>query len=344
LVGDHRVVQSFDHPPSILVVEDDPSVRSLLVTILRREGYRTAEAASGPEALERARARDIDAVLLDVGLPGQDGLSVCQALRADAATLLLPIILLTGSNSTDDLVRGLDAGADDFLGKPFRTPELLARIRSMLRLRSAMAEMEAAHGVVAALASAVEAKDVTTENHCKRLAGFAHRLASSLDLDAVALRGVVYGALLHDVGKIGVPEAILSKPGPLTDEEWTVMRRHPVIGEEICRPLVSSRLFTPIVRHHHERWDGLGYPDKLVGERIPLGARIVAIVDAFDAMVHDRPYRPAMPLERALQELRTGAGRQFDPGLVPLFVSAVVAGPEGFAVTGRAPHAHLGAA
>jgi putative two-component system response regulator len=282
-------------------------------------------AEDGHEGLGLARRGVADAVLLDVGLPGMDGLQVCQALRDDPATVTLPIILLTGRTTTEDLVRGLDAGADDFLSKPFVAPELLARLRSALRLRSAMAEMEAAHGVVAALANAVEAKDVTTENHCQRLAGLAYQVATAVGVEGLDLKGVVFGALLHDVGKIGVSEAILTKPGPLTDAEWVEMRRHPEIGEQICRPLVSSRLFAPIVRHHHERWDGTGYPDRLRREAIPLGARIVGLVDAFDAMVHDRPYRAAMAMEKAIAELRSNAGRQFDPDLVGPFLAGLEA-------------------
>jgi HD-GYP domain-containing protein (c-di-GMP phosphodiesterase class II) len=182
-----------------------------------------------------------------------------------------------------------------------------------------MAEMEAAHGVVAALANAVEAKDVTTERHCQRLAGFAYRLATAVELEGQELKGLVFGALLHDVGKIGIAEAILTKKGPLSESDWTEMRRHPEIGEQICRPLRSSRFFAPVVRHHHERWDGSGYPDHLRGAAIPRAARIVSLVDAFDAMTHDRPYRPARPIEAALDELRSEAGRQFDPALVPVF-------------------------
>jgi putative two-component system response regulator len=245
---------------------------------------------------------------------------------------MLPIILLTGRSSVEDVVEGLDAGADDFVSKPYEVDVLFARIRSALRLRAALTEMEVAHGVVAALANAVEAKDVTTESHCQRLAGHAARLAQSIGLEGADLRAVTYGALLHDVGKIGIAESILNKPGPLTEAEWTEMRRHPEIGEQICAPLSSSRLFVPIIRGHHERWDGRGYPDGLRGERIPLGARIVGIVDAFDAMVNDRPYRAARSLGDAIRELRSEAGHQFDPDLVTRFVATIED-----ARSGRAP-------
>ena len=312
-----------EHPARVLVVEDDLANRVLLTRLLERVGYHVATVGNGLAALDAVRSDDTDVVLLDIGLPGIDGLEVCRRLRADPSTATLPIILLTGRTTLEDVVEGLDAGADDFVGKPYEMAELLARVRSVLRLRRAMAEMEAAHGVVAALANAVEAKDVTTEHHCQRLAGYAHRLAEQVGLKGPDLQAVMYGALLHDVGKIGIAESILTKPGPLTDDEWVEMRRHPEIGEQICRPLSSSRQFAPIVRHHHERWDAAGYPDGLRGETIPIGARIVGLVDAFDAMVNDRPYRTAITLDDAVAELRSLAGHQFDPGLVPVFIELV---------------------
>jgi putative two-component system response regulator len=182
------------------------------------------------------------------------------------------------------------------------------------------AEVVVSHGVIAALANAVEAKDATTELHCQRLAGLAHELGMRAGIEPAALKGVVFGALLHDIGKIGVSDAILTKAGPLTAHEWHEMRQHPVIGERICEPLASAAEFAPIVRHHHERWDGTGYPDGLRGESIPIGARIVGLVDAYDAIIHDRPYRPARSIEEALDELTREAGAQFDPELVRLFL------------------------
>ena len=306
--------------PLVLVVEDDVANRTLLERVLEREGYRTATAGDGEAALLAVGEHAPDLILLDIGLPRMDGYEVTRRLRSHLRTLTVPIILLTGRSGLEDVVEGLDAGADDFLSKPFRQPELLARMRSALRLRQALLRMDAAHTAVAALANAVEAQDPSTERHCQRLANLAARLGAQAGLEGIDLEAVAYGALLHDVGKIGVPEAILTKPSPLDVDEWELMRRHPEIGERICLPLNSAGMFAPIVRHHHERWDGRGYPDGLRGEAIPLGARIVGIVDSFDAMTHDRPYRRAMPIALAVNELWREAGGQFDRALVPLFV------------------------
>jgi putative two-component system response regulator len=308
---------------TVLVIEDDAANRQLLASLLTREGYSVRTAADGESGLIAALDPDLDLILLDIGLPKVDGLEVTRRLRADRRSRTVPIILLTGRSGIDEMVEGLDAGADDFVSKPFQRPELLARIRSAIRMREAILGMETAQAVVAALANAVEAKDECTERHCQRMAGLAAQLGERVGMTDAELEGLAYGALLHDVGKIGVPEAILTKAGPLSPEEWTVLRRHPEIGERICLPLGLSRSFVTIVRHHHERWDGFGYPDRIAGEKIPLGARIVGLVDAFDAMTHDRPYRGALALDTALNEIRNGAGRQFDPSLSSTFLQIV---------------------
>lgn len=190
-------------------------------------------------------------------------------------------------------------------------------------MRQAILGMESARSVVAALAGAVAAKDPVTEYHCQRLAGLAARLGARLGIATEEREALEYGAVLHDVGKIGIAEAILLKPGPLTPDEWTILRRHPDIGAEICRPLGLSRTLMPVIRHHHERWDGTGYPDRLRGDQIPLGARVVGLVDAYDAMTHNRPYRAARSSEQALEEIRLQAGRQFDPDLTQLFEAEI---------------------
>jgi putative two-component system response regulator len=307
----------------VLVIEDDAANRALLTHLLRSEGFRVEAHENGETGLAAVESVNPDLVLLDVGLPGLDGLELTRRLRLDPRYVTLPVLLLTGRTLPSDVVDGLNAGADDFITKPFSQPELIARIRSALRLRRALVGMEAAHAVVTALANAVEAKDAQTEHHCERLALLAGRLGRRLNLAPAELDAVTYGALLHDVGKIGVPDNILTKPGPLDEDEWELVRRHPEIGERICAPLRSFGAFGPIIRHHHERWDGQGYPARLRGERIPVGARIVGLVDSFDAITHDRPYREARSLEQALDELGRGAGAQFDPELTRVFIDEI---------------------
>ena len=314
---------AIDRAVEVLVVDDEPVIRRLLGRILAKQGYGVRTAEDAETALEAAIGHPPDLILLDIGLPGMDGLELCRRLRAHDRTRTLPIILLTGHRAVDDIVAGLDAGADDFLGKPFEAAELFARMRSVLRLRRALLRMDVAQAAVAALANAVEAKDPSTEHHCQRLAVTAARIASRAAVGPRELEVIVYGALLHDVGKIGVPEEILTKPSSLTDHEFDIMRRHPEIGERICAPLAALGPVDKIVRHHHERWDGLGYPDGLAKGDIPLGSRIVGVVDAFDAMSHGRPYRAARSLDEVVKELRREAARQFDPDLVRLLLDEV---------------------
>ncbi len=224
----------------VLIAEDDLANQALLARLLERAGYRSFAVGDGREALHAAMEEHPDLILLDIGLPAMNGLDVCRRLRADPRTVALPIILVTGQTESRDVVAGLDAGADDFVRKPYDEAELMARVRSVLRLARVTAEMVGAHGVIAALANAVEAKDATTELHCQRLAGFAHQLGMRAGLEPQDLKGLVFGALLHDIGKIGVSDTILTKAGPLTALEWDAMRQHPIIGERIAEPLASA--------------------------------------------------------------------------------------------------------
>jgi putative two-component system response regulator len=305
---------------SIVVAEDDLATRALLRATLERSAYQVREFDNGADALTEIQRLPPDVALLDIGMPGMDGLEVTRALRRTRATALLPIILVTARGRTEDKVAGLDAGASDFVTKPFEPVELLARVRANLRLSSALRRLEATQDVLVALASAVDAKDPATEHHCGRVAERSLKLARLVGLEHDEVEAVGYGAVLHDVGKIGIREEVLRKPGALTDDERAEMQRHPLVGAEILRPLRLGRVVSPIVRAHHERWDGRGYPDGLCAAAIPIGARIVSVVDAHDAMTHDRPYRNRLSDDAAMNELLRNRGTQFDPELVDLYV------------------------
>jgi putative two-component system response regulator len=313
--------------PTILVADDDAGIRALLRATLERAGYRVVEARDGADALVNVQRHAPDLLLLDVNMPGLSGIELTRQVRESLSNTLLPIILVTALTAVDDKVRGLDAGATDFVTKPFDPAELQARVRACLRTQAALSRLENVQDVLVSLASAVEAKDPTTEHHCSRLAHAAVAVARSLELAEEMVEAIGYGAVLHDVGKIGIAEGILLKDQPLTEEEWIEMRKHPIIGATIIEPLQIGRLAAPIVRHHHERWDGKGYPHGLRGESIPVGARIVAVADAFDAMTHDRPYRVSLSVEEAVEELVAGRGRQFDGDVVTLFVEQYLAKP-----------------
>ncbi len=304
----------------VAIAEDDSGSRALLRTILERDGCAVRETADGRTALALVEEQAPDLLLLDVTMPPPDGIEVTRRLRLHFSEPELPIILVTGHNEAATKVAGLEAGATDFVTKPYDAPELVARVRAALRMRAAFERLESAQSVIAALANAVEAKDRTTEQHCSRLADLAVGLAHQAGVTGEAVEAINYGAILHDVGKIGVREDLIRKLTRLDEDEWAEMRRHPLIGGDIVAPLRLGRLVAPIVRGHHERWDGNGYPDGLAGRQIPLGARIVGVVDAYDAMIHDRPYRAAMSEDQARTELLARRGSQFDPELAELFV------------------------
>ncbi len=295
--------------PTILVVDDDAAVRASLARLLQSEGLHVATAGNGSGALEAIQQVRPDVVLLDVLMPDLNGYQVCHAIKTNPATRLIPVVLLTGLSATDDRVQGLEAGADDFITKPPDRIELLARVRSLVRLKRYTDELEQAEAVLLALARSIEGKDPYTEGHCERLSKYASALGSRLGLsldDTVALERA---GVLHDIGKVAVPDSILLKEGPLTEDEWTVVREHPVMGEHICRPIRSFAPVLPIIRHHHEKFDGSGYPDGLSGGHIPITARVLQVADVFDALTTHRPYRPAMSQEKAFETMRAEVGR-----------------------------------
>jgi putative two-component system response regulator len=302
------------------VVDDEPINVDLLQVYLEAEGYQVITAYRGEEALEQAFARQPDLVLLDVLMPGLDGFEVCRRLKADPRTQFVPVVILTALRELKHKVAGAEAGADDFLTKPFDRVELLVRVRNLLQIRHLTDKVEHAESVIFALAAAVEAQDSYTEKHLQRMADLSERLARAAGLDSDQVMAVRYGGILHDVGKIGVGQVILRKPGSLTEEEWVKVRAHPAIGAQIVQSMRLAQQVVPIVRGHHERWDGRGYPDGLKGKEIPIGARIVALVDAYDAMATGRPYQAALPPEVIRAELEQNAAKQFDPDLTALLL------------------------
>jgi putative two-component system response regulator len=290
-------------PDRILIIDDSEAIRTLMVQMLRSLSLEIATAEDGVSGLEEFARNRPDMVLLDVEMPRMDGFEVCRRIKSDPETRLIPVVLITGLSDTEDRVRGIQAGADDFLTKPVERSELLARVRSLLSLKRYTDDLDRAESVLLALARSIEGKDPYTEGHCERLANFSRKLGRRLGLPEEQLLALWRGGIVHDIGKIAVPDAILLKPGPLSPEELTVMRLHVVVGERICSPLRSFRLILPIIRSHHEKWDGSGYPDGLQGEQIPLLARILQVVDVFDALTTDRPYRTALAPRVALDAM-----------------------------------------
>jgi putative two-component system response regulator len=307
--------------PIVLVVDDVAANRELLEGHLDDLGYDVRRARDGVEALEAIAADEPDLVLLDIDMPRHDGISVCERLKAHPTRRLIPIVILTASNDRGTRLRGIAAGADDFLSKPFDAKELLVRTRVLLRQRALNRRLDATEGVLFALARAVEARDRHTIHHAERVGRYAQAIGVALGLDTEDTAMLYEGGVLHDLGKIAIPDAILLKPGPLSDHEFATMRQHSVEGERICLSLRSVAHYLPIIRHHHERVDGGGYPDHLEDNDIPAGARIVAIADAWDAMVSDRPYRAGLDPEEAMRRLRAGAGKQWDAEMVQIFFS-----------------------
>ena len=310
--------------PRILVVEDNADNRLLMRELLEPHGYEVVGAGGADEAERSIADLPPDLILLDVIMPGRSGYDLCRSLKQDPATRLIPIVIITGLSERQDRVRGIEAGADDFLNKPIYPEELFARARSLIKLKEFTDELENVEAVLDTLALSVEARDPYTEGHCDRLSHYAADLGRFLGLpeeDIIALRR---GGTLHDLGKIVIPDDILKKGTHLTEDEWKVMRQHPVTGEMICKPLKSLRRVLPIIRHHHEHWNGSGYPDGLRGVQIPLLARVLQVVDVYDALRTTRPYKPALPHEESrrtmIEEAKAG---QWDRDLVAEFLRMI---------------------
>jgi putative two-component system response regulator len=320
--------------PIVLIVDDEQIVRDTLDAMLSEE-YQVYFAGNGMDGLALATQTQPDVILLDVMMPKMDGYEVCRQIRATEFLAEIPIIMITALDDRDSRLQGLRAGADDFLTKPFDGMELMARIQTITRLnrfrhlvdqRNQLESMHqelliSYHKTIEGWAGALDLRDHETEGHTQRVTQKSVKLAHAIGISDDQLDHVRMGALLHDVGKLGIPDSILLKPGQLTEEEWKVMKLHPVYAHEWLSPIDFLKTAIDIPHCHHEKWDGSGYPRGLKGEEIPIFARLFAIVDVWDALCSDRPYRAAMPESEVLEYIRNGSGKHFDPALVEVFIS-----------------------
>jgi len=311
--------------PKVLVVDDHPSSRMTAAALLSVEGYEVVEAESGSTALACVIEVNPDLILLDVMMPGVDGFEVCRRLKQDERTRLIPIIFITALNERHARLRGIEAGGDDFLTKPFDQLELSARVKSLIRQKRLNEDLDHASQVLFSIARTVESRDPNTGDHCERLVLQGKAFGEFLELSRNEVRDLMWGGYLHDIGKVGIPDAVLLKTERLTPEDWNLMKQHVIIGEQICQPLRTMQGVVPIIRHHHERWDGSGYPDGLVGDEIPYLAQVFQIIDIFDALTHSRPYKVAFPTEEALQIMRAETAKGWrNPKLMQLFSEFVL--------------------
>jgi putative two-component system response regulator len=322
---------------TILVADDQSSNRELLEELLTAQGFKVIAVSDGAAALEELARVQADLVLLDVMMPRLNGFEACEKIKANPDTYLIPVILITALSDKQDRLQGIKVGADDFLSRPVDRTELLARVRSLLKLKQRTDELERAESVLFTLARSIEGKDPYTHGHCERLSEYSARLGEHLGFSEDQIIALRRAGVVHDVGKIVVPDAILLKPGKLTAEEWMLIYEHPAVGERICEPLKSFRLVLPIIRHHHEKFDGSGYPDRLRGEAIPVTARVLQIVDVYDALTTERPYKHAFSITDALQTMKQEVGKGWwDPHIFHQFEQLVRSGAADFLSRGAA--------
>ncbi len=304
----------------VLVVDDHPYSRVLLSDLLELSGYETCHAENGIQALAVVGTTKPDLILLDVMMPGLDGYEVCRRLKAQPETRLIPIIMITAKTDHPSQLEAIESGADDFLRRPIDELVLMARVRSLIEQKRLNEDLDHSAQVLFSIAKAVEKRDPNTGDHCERLVSIGADFGAFLELPRETIKALCWGGYLHDIGKIGIPDAILCKAGPFNPAEWAIMQSHVVIGEEICKPLRSMQAVLPLIRHHHERWDGSGYPDGLVGEAIPLIARVFQLVDIYDALTSERPYKQAFSPQQALQIMQEETDRGWrDPHLFQRF-------------------------
>jgi putative two-component system response regulator len=315
-------------PPSVLIVDSEQINRRLLRAIFKTTSYRLLESSKASDAIALLQSEKIDLVILDLILPDMSGPELCRWIKANRPTQLIPVLMITSVQGIENEIVGISSGADEFLIKPLHPTVVRTRVRAMLRNKALIDSLEEAETILFALAQAIEQRDHSTSEHCQRLAVASVLLGEALGLPNADLTALYRGGYLHDIGKICIPDAILFKQGSLTEEEWDVMRSHPARGEAICRPMKSLWPVLPIIRSHHERWDGTGYPDGLAGENIPLLARILQVADIYDALTARRPYKPALTPEAAFKVMEEEVQRGWrDPELVSLLASIIQTQP-----------------
>ncbi len=308
----------------ILLVDDSEDNLEVIGELLEPEGHQIETAADGREAVDRALAKPPDLILMDVSMPRMNGLDACRLLKDDERTRLVPIVLVTGLTARADRIEGIAAGCDDFLTKPVDPQQLILRVRNLLRTKSLVDELEQAENILVSLANAIEAKDRYTRGHSDRVATYAEALGGAAGLDRSDRRNLRRAGLLHDIGKIGVPLSYIQKPGPLTGPEYDVVKLHPGIGAEICKPLRTMAPLLPLIRGHHERLDGQGYPDGLMADKITLPLRCLTVTDIYDALTSERAYRKALEHDEALEIIRTEASLgMWDARLIDLLADTL---------------------
>ncbi len=324
----------------VLVVDDEPTVREMISRKLREHGFTCATAAGGSEALSKIKKHNFDLVLLDIRMPEKSGLATLTEIKSQYPDIA--VIMVTVVADIDTAIGSMREGASDFILKPVDFDILLLNVDRVLEKRSLILEnkryqlyleqrvaeqakviRESFINSVKSLVHALEAKDVYTSGHSQRVTDVATDIAKAMHWDEGQLEKIKLAGILHDIGKIGVPESILNKPGKLEKDEFEIVKTHCEIGERILRSVITEEEILKVIRHHHERYDGAGYPDGLLGDSIPRGARILAAADAYDAMTSDRPYRKAMTHSQACIELEKGSGRQFDPEVTGIFLAEV---------------------
>ncbi|TVQ07509.1 MAG: response regulator [Leptolyngbya sp. DLM2.Bin27] len=294
------------------------------VALLSVDGYQVEQAHCGQSALSRVFQHQPDLILLDVMMPGLDGYEVCRQLKENENTRLIPVVFITALGDREARLQGIEAGGDDFLTKPFDQLELSARVKSLIHQKRLNEDLDHAEQVLFSIARTIEKRDPNTGDHCDRLVSLGRAFGEYLRLAPTHIRDLTWAGYLHDIGKVGIPDAVLLKTGPLTLAERTIMEQHVTIGEDICRPLRTMQGVLPIIRHHHERWNGTGYPDGLAGPAIPRLAQVFQLIDIFDALTHSRPYKPAFSIEESLRIMRQEVSQGWrDPALMNQFEAFV---------------------